>query len=333
MKSSPSASGATLRLHEAAPDIWQLRMPLDVSGLDHSNVFLIREDRGWCAFDTGIDTKDAREVWSAALAGPFKEGLSRIVVSHHHPDHLGLASWLREITGAPVIVRPEELSAARAAGIADPGAEPGIREFFRRNGMPAEDVDTMVNDVMKTFYACAIPEQTQTVEHGQRMAIGRYGFEVMVTGGHSVAQVSLHDPSNGVFLCGDQMLEWITSNVGLWPYGDAHPLANHLRSLDEIASREVKLVLPAHHDVYAPEGNRAEALRAHHVRMLSVFRERLQARMTAWELSQAVYGKLRDLQHRVLALVETLAHLQWLRDAGDIACREERDTSAYERIA
>ena len=138
--------------------------------------------------------------------------------------------------GRTVYVRPEELAAARAAGLLDPSAEAVAREYFGRNGMSANDIDWYINDVMRSFSACAIPRKTRTPEHVERIVIGRYTFEVLIQGGHSVAQVALHDPSAGIFFSGDQMLERITPNVGLWPYGDTYPIENYFRSLDEIES-------------------------------------------------------------------------------------------------
>jgi len=318
-------------LDEVATDILKFRLPLDI-GLDHSNVYLIREDAGWCAFDTGIDSKAVRDIWSAALDGPLKEGITRIVVSHHHVDHLGLAAWLQETTGAPVFVRPEELATARAMMLTDPGTASTFRDHFTRNGFPVEDVDRTIGEFMPTFFRCALPKETRMPEHGQRMAIGRRLFEVLVTGGHSAAQVALYDPSDGLFLSGDQMLEWITPNVSLWPFGDTEPLANFLRSLDRIDSRDIRLILPAHYKAYAPRENRAEAMRTHHRQMLRRFRERLHGRMSGFELGEAVYGTQPDLLNRILALLETLSHLQWLQKEGTVARHDDEPVSLYERV-
>lgn len=321
---------AVLPLHEVAHDILQMRMPLE-AGIDHNNVYLIREDAGWCVFDTGMDSLAVRNIWAAAFSGPLKDGISRIVVSHHHPDHLGLAAWLQETTGVPVYVRPEELAAARAAGLLDPSAEAVAREYFGRNGMSAKDIDWYINDVMRSFSACAIPRKTRTPEHGERIVIGRYTFEVLIQGGHSVAQVALHDSSAGIFLSGDQMLERITPNVGLWPYGDTYPIENYFRSLDALESRDIRIVLPGHFDVYHTDGRRPEALRAHHRRMLSKFLRRIRGKMTGFELSEAVFGKQRDIDNRVLALVETLAHLQWLHRMRKVVRHDDLHTLRDER--
>jgi glyoxylase-like metal-dependent hydrolase (beta-lactamase superfamily II) len=278
-----------------------------------------------------MDTKAVRDIWLAALAGPLKEGITRIVVSHHHIDHLGLAAWLQETTGAPVYVRPEELATARSMWITDPVAASTIREYFTRNGFPAEDVRQTIDEFLPNYYLCTLPKETRIPENGQRMAIGRRVFEVLVTGGHSVAQVALHDPSDGLFISGDQMLEWITPNLSLWPSGDQEPLANFLKSLDRIDSRDIRLILPAHYKAYAPAASRADALRAHHRQMLKRFRERLQERMSGFELAQAIYGPQPDILHRILALLETLSHLQWLQKEGLVVRHDDESFSRYEK--
>ncbi|MGE5283835.1 MAG: MBL fold metallo-hydrolase [Actinomycetota bacterium] len=325
----PSRPG-DLPLREAAPDILQLRMPLE-AGIDHNNVYLVREEAGWLLFDTGMDSPAVRGIWEAALSGPLKDGIRRIVVSHHHVDHLGLAAWLEEITGAEVYVRPEELAAARSAGLLVPSEESAIREYLGRNGLPSKDIDRFVHDFMRSFFACRIPREPRTPEPGDRFMAGRYTFEVLVHGGHSVAQVALHDPSAGILISGDQMLGRITPNVGFWPFGDASPLENYFRSLDALESLDIRLVLPGHDEVFRTDGRLPETLRTHHRRMLVKFLDRLRGGMTAFELSEAVFGKQRDLDNRVLALVETMAHLQWLLRKGEVVRRDDLRTSRYGR--
>ncbi len=326
------AGPGDLPLREAAPDILQLRMPLE-AGIDHNNVYLVREDAGWLVFDTGMDSPAVRGIWEAALSGPLKDGIRRIVVSHHHPDHLGMAAWLEEITGAAVYVRPEELAAARAAGLLDPSGGGATREYLGRNGMPSKDIDLFIDDFMRSFFACTIPREPRTPEPGDRFVAGRYAFEVLVHGGHSVAQIALHEPSAGILLSGDQMLERITPNVGLWTFGDASPLEHYFRSLDALESRDIRLVLPGHHDVFRTDGSLPGALRAHHRTMLAKFLDRLRGEMTGFELSESVFGKQRDLDNRALALVETMAHLQWLLREEEVVRRDGLRISRYRRAA
>ena len=95
-----------LPLKEVLPGILMFTLPVDY-GIDHVNIYLIRESEGWCLFDTGADCEAARALWLRALEGPLAAGLTRIIVSHHHPDHLGLAVWLHERTGATILMRED----------------------------------------------------------------------------------------------------------------------------------------------------------------------------------------------------------------------------------
>jgi glyoxylase-like metal-dependent hydrolase (beta-lactamase superfamily II) len=119
-----------------------------------------------------------------------------------------------------------------------------------------------------------------------------------------------------LLLTGDQLLERITPNIGVWPYGETDPLPRYLDSLRTIAALEIEHVLPAHHDVYHAGVKRAHGLVAHHQKALRKFMARLGAQsMNATELGHAVYGTQSDPLHAYLAMGETLAHLLWLERA------------------
>lgn len=305
-------------LVEVAPDILRLRLPLD-EGIDHVNVYLIRDGAGWLLFDTGVDSADARACWERLLAGPLAGGLSRIVVSHHHPDHLGLARWLRERTGAVVYLRPEERDSAEQTALPTPKAMDACRGYFGLHGMDADDVSAIAGDLLRRFMACDTRFQSQTLEHGEVLHVGRYRFNVMVQGGHSVAQFCLHEPTAGLLLTGDQLLERITPNLSLLPWGDRHPLRHYLASLEQTVALDLRCVLPAHHGVYAGGVARARGLIRHHERALERFRARLLPGMKAMDVATAVYGRRRDVLDRFLALTESLAHLQYLEEQSEIS--------------
>jgi hypothetical protein len=127
-----------------------------------------------------------------------------------------------------------------------------------------------------------------------------------------------------LLLTGDQLLERITPNIGVWPYGETDPLPRYLDSLRTIAGLEIEHVLPAHHSVYHAGVERAHGLVAHHQKALRKFMARLGGAggMHATELGYAVYGAQSDPLHAYLAMGETLAHLLWLERSGYVQ-REE----------
>lgn len=306
-------------LIEVAPDILRLRLPMD-EGIDHVNLYLVRDGAGWLLFDTGVDTADARACWERLLAGPLAGGLTRIVVSHHHPDHLGLARWLRERTGAVVYLRPEERDSAEQTALPTPKAMDACRHYFEHHGMPEDDASTIASDLLRRFMACDTGFQSQSLEHGEVLHVGRYRFQVLVQGGHSVAQFCLHEPQAGLLLTGDQLLERITPNLSLLPWGDRHPLRHYLASLEQTAALDLRCVLPAHHEVYAGGVARARGLIRHHERALEKFRARLLPGMKGMDVATAVYGQRRDVLDRFLALTESLAHLQYLQEQSEVRC-------------
>jgi glyoxylase-like metal-dependent hydrolase (beta-lactamase superfamily II) len=169
-----------------------------------------------------------------------------------------------------------------------------------------------------------VPTRVEPLEAGQTLHIGDHAFDVLVLGGHSIAQICLYEPRLKLLLTGDQLLERITPNIGVWPYGETDPLPRYLDSLRTIAGLEIEHVLPAHHSVYHAGVERAHGLVAHHQKALRKFMARLGGAggMHATELGYAVYGAQSDPLHAYLAMGETLAHLLWLERSGYVQ-REE----------
>lgn len=308
---------ARLPLKEVLPGILMFTLPVDY-GIDHVNIYLIREGEGWCLFDTGADCEAARALWLRALAGPLVGGLTRIIVSHHHPDHLGLAAWLAQITGAKILMRPEEREVARATRMLDETSRRHGVEFMLRHGLSPGEAEEIVSGVLQENLGCDEPPPSISLEDGQCLEIGDYRFDVLVLGGHSIAQICLYEPDLKLLLTGDQLLERITPNVGVWPYGETNPLPRYIDSLRVIAGLPIEHVLPAHHDVYHAGVARAHGLVAHHQRALRRFKEGLREGMSAVDLGEASYGKQSEALHRFLAMGETLAHLLWLEADGHI---------------
>jgi len=192
-----------------------------------------------------------------------------------------------------------------------------------RHGMSLGEAEEIVSGVLQENLGCDEPPPSTSLEDGQRLEIGDFCFDVLVLGGHSVAQICLYEPDLKLLLTGDQLLERITPNVGVWPYGEPHPLPRYIDSLRAIAGLPIEHVLPAHHHVYHAGVARAHGLVAHHQRALRRFKEGLREGMTAVELGEARYGKQSEALHRFLAMGETLAHLLWLESDGHVRSSED----------
>lgn len=320
MSTAPAAAEDDLA--EVAPDVLRLCQPLD-EGIDHVNLYLVRDRGGWLLFDTGVDSPAARAQWERLFAGPLAGGLSRIVVSHHHPDHLGSARWLHERTGAPVYLRPEERRSAECTALSTTPEREACRAYFGHHGMDAADAEHITTDLLARFMACDTGLVTHSLEDGEVLDTGRHRLRVLVQGGHSVAQIGLFDAEADLLFTGDQLLERITPNLSLLPWGDPRPLHHYLHSLEQTAALAPRRVLPAHHRVYHTGAERAQGLIRHHQRALVRFRERLRDGMRGMEVAEAVYGRRRDVLDRFLALTESLAHLQYLEEQGEVRSDDE----------
>ncbi len=220
--------------------------------LDHVNIYLIEDGAGFALLDTGIDDAPTRELWERLLAGLLKgRPLTRIISSHCHPDHIGLAGWLCGRLGLELYASQTEYLDALMIRL-DPGAlnaEP-YRGFYLGHGLSEEQTDLllsrglhylrMVSDLPRTFNRLMAEE---TLEIGGR------SFEVITGGGHASEQVMLYCREGGFILCADQAMAKISPNISVEainPNGD--PLGAYLRSLAALKQRlpADTLALPGH---------------------------------------------------------------------------------------
>ena len=113
---------------EVAPGILWLKLSLPYR-LDHVNVYLIEEEDGWALVDAGIKTADSIKEWESVLAGKLAGiKISRVIVTHFHPDHIGLAGWLCERFDAPLLTSQSTYMTSRVISLAP--HEMGSRQYF-----------------------------------------------------------------------------------------------------------------------------------------------------------------------------------------------------------
>ena len=255
--------------YEIAPGILWVRFPLPFR-LNHINVYLIEDGDGWAVFDTGIADRPTQDIWEALAAGPLAcRKLTRLFVSHFHPDHIGLAGWLWERFGAPLLTTQTTYLQSIVISL-KPGAEDAqvYRDFYLRNGLDSETtavVTTLGHRYLKMV--TPLPPVFERIVAGDRLKIGGRIFEVLTGDGHAPEQAMLYCAADKLLFSADQVMEKISPNVSVWaadPHGD--PLGLYLRSLKEMKARLPAdvLVLAAHHRPFVGLHERAEELAAHH---------------------------------------------------------------------
>ncbi len=319
--------GETSRVSEG---VYQVKLPVPFP-LKFVASYLVEGREGWTVIDPGFDYPPAREAWEAgaAEAGLDLDGdVERIIVTHLHPDHIGLARWCEERSGAPVWMLEGEIENARHLWDPERGTEDFVR-YLMRNGMDAQTAGATAGT---TRLGVRLPERLLPLRAGDTIELGSGEARVVHTPGHSDFHFVLHDEQRRLLFAGDHLLLEITPNIGLWTYTAPHPLRRYLDSLEGLRGLEVDLVFPGHGPLFHDLDGRIDELLAHHEERLSVMLAAFDGRpLTPFEVARRVFpDDLTDHQLR-FALAETLAHLEYLADEGSVE-RLEGDLASYRTV-
>lgn len=305
--------------HEIQPGVFWLRMPLPFQ-LDHINLWLLRDGDGWVIVDTGFANDTVRELWQRildALDGPVK----RLIVTHFHPDHLGLATWLQEKTGAELWMTTGEFLTAHAVWNEYGGH--GARymvEQFRQHGLGEELLAKFQR--RGSGYRLAVPtlpDYFNRIMDGDVVRIDGREWRIVVGHGHAPEHAALYCRELDVLISGDMLLPRISTNISVFavtPTADA--LGWFLRSLSDMA-RDLPpqtLVLPSHGLPFTGVQARVEALHAHHADRLRELEEACEAPQSAAGLLATLFPRALDTHQTMFAMGEAIAHLNHLEKAG-----------------
>lgn len=333
----PPAAGSA---REIAPGLWWIRMPLPFS-LDHINLWALRDGDGWALVDTGIWSDATATAWRQLFADVLTGPVTRVFVTHMHPDHIGMAGWLTRKFGCRLWISRLEYLSCRALSV-DTGREApdDAIGFIQRAGWNDEAVETYrtrFGSFGKLIYA--LPDSYRRLHDGEEITIGEHRWRVLMGTGHSPEHACLYCPDLKLLISGDQVLPGISSNVSVFPAEpDANPLADWLQSLDRI-ERELPgdlLVLPSHNQPFLGLHQRVGALRAGEMRGLERLRAALDQPRRVVDLYEVLFARPvgADNMQMSLATGETLAHLNYLLVRGEIT-RTLGDDGCfwYQRVA
>ncbi|MHB1544110.1 MAG: MBL fold metallo-hydrolase [Gammaproteobacteria bacterium] len=305
---------------EIAPGLYWIRMPLALA-LNHVNLWLIHDGQMLSIVDTGMDTASTRAAWSILLEGRFAGvPVRRVIATHLHPDHVGLARWLCEYCHAPLAMTlGEYLSARLIQGRVAPADPASIRSFYAQHGGGERELDALEGRAQ--FYVQtvpALPLAFERLEEGERIRMGGI-WEVWIGGGHSPEHAAFWSPERNVLIGGDLLLPRISSNISVFtlePEGD--PLASYLKTLRRLRNLpDEALVLPSHGRPFRGARIRVEELFAHHGERLERLLEALSgASRTAAELIPVLFERKLDRHEIGFAFGETIAHLNRLWKGG-----------------
>jgi len=316
----PPKPGETI---EVRPGVLWARFPLPFR-LDHVNIYLIEDGDGLAVVDTGIDDSQSRATWEALLVGPLRgRKLTRVIATHFHPDHVGLAGWLCERFGLQLAMSEAEYLIALNIRLDPQGlrSEP-YRSFYRSHGLTEESTELLLGNGLQYLRMVSPPPKTfLRLIAEERIKIGGREFEVITGAGHSPEQVMLYSKADNFVLIADQVLAKISPNVSVEAMDpEGNPLGAYLRSLERLKARlpEDVLVLPGHRLPFVGLHARADELIAHHeARCMAILEACKQGPQTVAELVPVIFGRNIDDPHQlVFAFSEALAHVNILVRGG-----------------
>lgn len=322
---------ATGQVVEVAPGILWLRIPLPFQ-LDHVNIYLIADHGGWAVVDTGIDNAATREVWQALMAGPLKgERLTRLIVTHYHPDHIGLAGWMCEHFQMPLLT-----SQTSYLGCLNISLQPGAmdakvyRDFYLRNGLDQASTDrvaTQGHGYLKMV--SGLPPTFKRLVAGDELGIGGREFAVLTGDGHAPEQVMLYCKSDNLFLAADQVLAKISPNVSVWAVEpEGNPLGLYLRSLATLSKQLPKdvLVLPGHQLPFRGLRKRIRQLAEHHeMRCVAIEGACRERPRSVADLLPVVFHRPLDPHQMSFAFSEVFAHVNHMLADGRLRWAKPRN--------
>jgi glyoxylase-like metal-dependent hydrolase (beta-lactamase superfamily II) len=326
----PGAPAAGISL-EIVPGLRWLRMPLPFA-LDHINLWLLEDGPGWTIVDCGIATDITRDLWEQIFAAPpggeqpgvhsWAFQATRVLVTHHHPDHAGLAHWLCERFGVTLWMSQAEYLTAHAIRENVAGYTPdNLLGMYRRNGLPGEDLKKM--SVRGNRYRLAVPEfphNYRRIMDGDEVRIGGRGWRVIMGYGHAPEHAALYCSELGVLISGDMVLPKISTNISVWSIDpDGNPLKQFLDSLKRYAGLpNDTLVLPSHGLPFRGLRERIEQLEEHHLQHFRELYEACAQPLSAFEAIPTLFQRELDMHQLYFAMGEAMAHLHYLFYQGSL---------------
>jgi glyoxylase-like metal-dependent hydrolase (beta-lactamase superfamily II) len=322
------ALGETL---EVAPGVRWVRMLLPFA-LDHINLWLLRDRQegveGWTIVDCGIANAATIAAWEQVFANEL-DGLPvlRVIVTHMHPDHMGLAHWLTQrwsLDGRDcrLWISATDYNAARLASASTLtfGGELAAAHFMRHGLVDPESIAKV--RARTSYYASmvpAVPERYRRLMDGNRIAIGAHEWRCIAGYGHAPEHMALHCADLGVLISGDMVLPRISTNVMVIDIEpEADPLRLYLDSIERFrALPETTLVLPSHGRPFTGLQRRIDQLREHHDERFAEVIAACTARPhSAAEIVPIMFKRELDLHQLTFAMGEAIAHLHGLWFAG-----------------
>jgi glyoxylase-like metal-dependent hydrolase (beta-lactamase superfamily II) len=323
---------------EIQPGVWWIRMPLPFA-LNHINLWLLEDGEGYTLVDTGVATPEVKAHWET-ICREFLENkpITRVICTHTHPDHIGMAGLLCEQYQAPLWMTAAEYLMGRVLTADLPGVQrEDLVRFFEQHGLQAEKSEEtgMARGGMFKRLVSEMPSAYRRISEGDDIAIGNHTWRVHVGFGHSPEHASLICESLGLMISGDMLLPKISTNVSVFgSEPEGNPLRQFLDSVKRMQTFSDNLwVLPSHGLPFAGIAERTQALLDHHEERLSVLWEGIEGEVSARDSIPLIFNRELDSHQLSFAIGEAIAHLHYLMYEGRLCKRiDEAGIVRFRRI-
>ena len=307
---------------QVAPGILWARVPLPMA-LDHVNVYLLDDGDGWTVIDTGFASKTCRAIWQGLIDGPMAEKpVHRVVVTHHHPDHVGLAGWFQSEFGAELVTTRTSWLFARmlVLDVQDKPVQQTV-DFWRGAGVAQAEIDARMAQRPVNFadVVAPMPLGFTRIKEGDTITMGGRRWLVRVGNGHAPEHATFWSVDDDLVIGGDQLLPGISANLGVYatepmadPVGDWIDSCRHMARFAE----DRHLVLPGHKLPFTGLPLRLEQMVDNHVGALDRLVAHLAQPRTAMRCFVPLFKREITGPEAGMALVEAIAHLNHLLLAG-----------------
>lgn len=329
------------RRREPAPGVFRLVLPLPFPGLTAVNAFLLTGENGSTLVDCGIrnPAPEGDHGWADltgafAVAGAGIGSVERLVVTHTHIDHYGMAGRIVEETGCELWMHRcahEDLELYRDPG----GATENLRELLSDHGASPGELDELTQFEDWRPFVSGVVDATHPVDGGESFEAGGRTWAVVWTPGHARSHVCLWSETDGILISGDHLLPTITPHIDFERGGEEDPLGEFLESLEKVEDLDPKMVLPGHGRPFLEGADRARVIARHHDRRLGNILQVIRHEpRSASVIVDEVFGSTLLHFERRLALGEALAHLAYLRKRGEVERIESDDgTFLYKKVS
>ena len=317
------------------PDFYRIKVPLPNSPLKVLNAYLIKGNKRNLLIDTGFNMKEPKvALFSAIKKLDINLAQTDIFLTHLHPDHSGLISALATDSSA---IYCGELDALFLYAIRTKSYWSELKILFGLHGFPPSDADNAISNHPGCNYRPDHAHVFSFVKDGYVLDLGNYRFHCVETPGHTPGHVCLYEPEHKVLLCGDHILDNITSNIS--ELGITDPLGNYLRSLERIRRLDIRLALPGHRRVMHDVHRRIDELKKHHDNRLKEVLQILSngpanayqvASLMTWDFAKS--WEQFPIEQKWFAAGEAIAHLLYLYNINRVRLENKSDILYFSLI-